>query len=70
VCGRWVNQDLSPRHRLSRTVDHVVPLSAGGPPLDRQNLRLAHRSCNTGRSNRLRARPTDRGLIVVDSHTL
>lgn len=24
------------------TIDHVIPLAKGGPPLDRQNLRPAH----------------------------
>lgn len=70
VCGAWVDQSLPPNHRLSRTLDHVVQLRDGGAPLDRQNARLAHRACNTARSNRLRARPRDRGLITMDPTTL
>jgi 5-methylcytosine-specific restriction endonuclease McrA len=70
VCSKWVDQTLPPQHPLSRTLDHVVPLSEGGPPVDRQNARLAHRACNTARSNRRRARPRDRGLITVDPTSL
>lgn len=49
LCGRWVDQELPWRHPLSRSVDHVVPLSEGGHPTARWNLRLAHRRCNVRR---------------------
>lgn len=39
------------------TVDHVIPLSLGGPPLDPANLRPAHSRCNSRRGNRMTARP-------------
>lgn len=36
------------------TVDHVIPVSHGGPLRDPANLRPAHLSCNTARGNRMR----------------
>lgn len=32
-------------------VDEIVPVSLGGNPLDRSNVRLAHRECNRRRGN-------------------
>ena len=63
VCGEYVDQTLPPRTPRSRSVDHVVPLSRGGDPLNRANLRLAHIGCNTGRSNRSRAQRTLRAVV-------
>ncbi|WP_086847040.1 HNH endonuclease [Amycolatopsis kentuckyensis] len=54
LCGQPVDQRLDPRHRMSKTVDHLVQLQHGGPPLVRSGCRLAHRACNSTRSNRLR----------------
>jgi hypothetical protein len=54
LCGRWVDHTLPGNHPLGHTVDHLVQLDHDGPELARDNLRLAHRSCNTARSNRLR----------------
>lgn len=51
ICGRTVNKQLPARHRHSATVDLIHPLSRGGSPLDRTNLRLAHYSCNASRGN-------------------
>lgn len=48
-------------HDGSQSVDHVIPLSKGGHPLDPSNLRPAHgiegcptcgRKCNSSRGNR------------------
>jgi 5-methylcytosine-specific restriction endonuclease McrA len=51
-CGQYVDQELPPTDRMSRTVGHIIALADGGPPLDLSNLRLEHRSCNSkaGRS--------------------
>lgn len=55
LCGKPIDKSLPRRQPQSFTVDHVVPLLLGGPELDRSNLRAAHMSCNSARSNRLRA---------------
>lgn len=56
VCRKWVDQTLPRTHPMSRTVDHVIEMWQGGDPLDRTNLRLAHRRCNTRKSNETRSR--------------
>lgn len=40
------------------TVDHVVPLSLGGDPVDVLNMRAAHRSCNSRRGAAIPGRMT------------
>lgn len=64
ICGDWVNQDLPQEHAKARTVDHVQALRDGGPPLDRNNCRLAHRGCNTARTNQARGNRTHTTLSV------
>lgn len=67
LCGRWVDQSLSGRtHPMGRTVDHVRELWQGGDPLDRGNCRLAHRRCNTAKSNQVRAQGRVRVSFSVD----
>jgi 5-methylcytosine-specific restriction endonuclease McrA len=38
--------------RVDATMDHVIPVTKGGPHT-RANVKLAHRSCNTRKGNRL-----------------
>ncbi|MHC3474685.1 HNH endonuclease [Streptomyces sp. 7R007] len=67
ICRAYVDQSLpGTTHPMARTVDHVQPLWLGGDPLDRANLRLAHRRCNTIRNNQLRARKRPRPSFTVD----
>lgn len=42
--------------RLGPSVEHRLPRSRGGSD-DLSNLALAHRACNSGRGNRMVARP-------------
>lgn len=52
LCHEWVDQTLPREHPMSRTVDHVVPVARGGPPIpDRDGARLAHRRCNSERGD-------------------
>jgi 5-methylcytosine-specific restriction endonuclease McrA len=39
-------------HPCAPTVDHIVHVSKGGRRGELDNLRLAHKLCNQGRSNR------------------
>jgi 5-methylcytosine-specific restriction enzyme A len=39
-------------------VDHIHPLAFGGAPFDPGNLRASCSSCNSGRSNKLRRKPS------------
>lgn len=68
LCGDWVNQHLPPTHRMSRTADHLIqlihmlhlsPAERHRLATDPSNARLAHRACNTARSNRLRGLPAE-----------
>lgn len=69
ICRRYVDQTLDRRHRMSRTVDHVVELWQGGDPLDRANCRLAHRRCNSSKSQAVR-HPTRSDGLTVDATRL
>jgi 5-methylcytosine-specific restriction endonuclease McrA len=66
-CRKWVDQTLPREHRMSRTVDHVVELWQGGDPLDRANCRLAHRRCNSSKSQKQRTRPGSRTRVSAFS---
>jgi len=70
-CGEWVDQSLDGRtHPMARTVDHVRELWEGGDPLDRANCRLAHRRCNSIKSNQARARKKPRAVHSVRAASL
>ncbi|MGD6749158.1 HNH endonuclease [Streptomyces sp. BH105] len=47
ICGYDIDMTLPHLDPLAWTAEHVVPLSAGGDPYDRDNLRPAHRGCNS-----------------------
>lgn len=51
-CGLPVDKALPPMTSLSVSVDHIVPLSKGGDPLDRANVALAHYGCNARAGSR------------------
>ena len=48
LCGKKVDVTLASKHPLSASLDHLVPRSQGGSD-DPENLRLAHRLCNSTR---------------------
>ena len=41
-----------PLHPMSPSLDEIDPVSAGGDPLDRANVHLAHLVCNESRGDR------------------
>jgi len=43
---------------VATQVDHVIPLAFGGQPYELTNLRASCASCNSGRSNKLRRKPS------------
>jgi len=58
--GDWCPGYQRPAHRASDlTVDHVVPLAAGGAPLDIGNCAVLCRSCNS-----TKGASTDRGGVA------
>jgi 5-methylcytosine-specific restriction endonuclease McrA len=70
LCGEPIDWEAPPRSRRSVSVDHIIPLHAGGrelPPVE--ELRLAHVSCNARRGALTRARQralVDRFVTVVE----
>jgi 5-methylcytosine-specific restriction endonuclease McrA len=52
LCGHPIDWDAEPRTPKSFSVDHIVPLSLGGDPLDPANAATAHYGCNSARQNK------------------
>lgn len=50
ICGDLVDPDLKWPDTASASLDHIVPLSKGGPH-SRGNTRCSHLHCNTSRGN-------------------
>lgn len=50
ICGKWVRRKGG-NDRMSPSVDHLVPVSAGGPH-QWSNVALAHKGCNSARGAR------------------
>lgn len=83
-CGRpdckWpgvpIDYDAPAHSRFAFDLDEIVPVVAGGDPLNRANVRPAHASCNRAAGARLgnslrgqprpAARPTRPALILDD----
>lgn len=66
LCGRPIDFNAPARSSRSSSVDHVVPIHAGGvelPPLE--ELRLVHYGCNSRRGNRTRAHARASGHRVT-----
>jgi 5-methylcytosine-specific restriction endonuclease McrA len=61
ICSEEIDLTLHRNHKKSWTLDHLVPLSAGGDPYDESNLRPAHRDCNSRRGTKAEAEPKKRG---------
>ena len=52
LCGTQLRRDVTAPHPLSPSLDHVVPISAGGSN-DLSNVRSAHFGCNVEKGDRL-----------------
>ena len=57
LCGLPLVPDAPARSRWSSSVDHIVPVSAGGPWFDDHNLRACHYGCNARKGGVRKARP-------------
>lgn len=69
ICGKPVDMSLRYPNPMSKTVDHIVPISRGGHPSDIENLQLAHLTCNLEKSDRLmketdRPSPTQQATMI------
>ena len=66
LCGKPVDKTLPPFLPGSPEVDEVVPVSLGGSPIDRANMRLSHRLCNVRRGNGTRSKPRQLGAMTTE----
>ena len=53
ICGLPVDKTLRWPDPMSKTIDHIVPISKGGHPSDISNLQLAHFICNRQKADSL-----------------
>lgn len=53
LCGKPVDFSLKYPDPMSATIDHIVPISLGGSPIELENLQLAHNACNIKKSSKL-----------------
>lgn len=51
LCGQPIDDTLHPRHRMSRTLEHLTPIARGGRH-DIDNISFAHRSCNSQKQDK------------------
>lgn len=51
LCNNIVDNNYPPRHKMSASIDHVIPISKGGTDT-RDNIKLAHYGCNSRKGNR------------------
>lgn len=51
LCRQRVSRRFKPNHPRSATIDHIVPISKGGPHV-RSNVQLAHYGCNSAKRDR------------------
>ena len=58
ICGLPVDFSKRYPHPLSPCIDHIIPVSKGGHPSDKDNLQLAHWCCNRQKSDKM---PTVQG---------
>jgi len=56
VCGKRVDKTLAYPHRMSASLDHIVPIAHGGTHT-KANVQLAHWICNNKKSDRLDVQP-------------
>lgn len=69
-CGHRIDPGAPHLDPGELTLDHVVPLSAGGAPFELSNLAAAHRRCNraAGDKRQARAMPDGRVPTAADPH--
>jgi len=53
ICGKPVDFGLRYPHPLSACIDHIIPVARGGHPSDKDNMQLAHWTCNRAKSDKL-----------------
>lgn len=52
ICGKKIRMGISIHHKLSPELDHIIPVSKGGPHT-KENVQCVHRICNLLKSDTL-----------------
>ena len=51
LCSKKVDKNLKWPHPLSKSIDHVIPITTEGSSHTEDNLQLAHLACNSRKKN-------------------
>lgn len=70
ICGQPVDKTLKWPHPMSKTVDHIIPVSRGGHPSDIDNMQLAHMICNRLKSNKVQKKNENVAVEMVSNDVL
>lgn len=60
ICGKAVDRRIKSPHPMSASLDHIIPMSLGGPHLP-HNVQCAHFGCNSRKCNK----PMGEQLLLV-----
>jgi 5-methylcytosine-specific restriction endonuclease McrA len=52
LCGGAIQFAARPRSTWAPSVDHIIPLAAGGLPYARHNVRAVHAGCNARKKDK------------------
>lgn len=52
ICGEWIDPELPWPEKMSKTLDHVIPITKGGKH-SWANAQIAHAVCNSRKNNHL-----------------
>lgn len=53
LCGGMVFVNTPHGYAYSPVIEHIVPISRGGDPMDRDNVALCHYVCNSKKGDKL-----------------
>ena len=67
ICGQPVDFSIKWPEPMSKTIDHIIPVSKGGHPSDINNLQLAHFRCNRLKSDKIFKEESKEKILTSDS---
>lgn len=55
ICHKYIDVELAAYEPMACEIDHIIPISRGGPPYDVDNLQMSHSRCNRQKGARMRS---------------